>query len=769
MKPFIAYLMAFVIGPIILLSSTPLMSQTLPDNFSIAVKGIYNGNSVILRWSPMDFLSWQQGIDFGYDLERYTIRNTQGLLGGEEYTNSRVVIGQQLRPAPESEWQDPAQTNDLYGVVAGCLYGDSLDLLPPGAPNILTTQNKSKETENRFGFSLFAADQSLTIAQMMGLAFIDIHAEPGCQYAYYATIHGKVVKGGFARVSTDSAFTLPRPSKPRVAAGDSSVTLTWEKNSSLYTSFVIEKSSNNGGSFQRLSNTPMLHGSTDEVEEGLTVYVDSLASNGTLFIYRVLGCSPFGMISQPSDTVHVVGKPMPLQVQISLSSAEEVVLGQMALQWSFPVDKEAEITGFDVLRAHHPEGPFTKLNANQLPAVTRTFTDISPLPLSYYVVKSKDMNGNDLKSFPIMAQINDAIAPSQPIVTMGRCDASGLVTLSWLPSAADDVAGYQVFMSSISTGDFVQITPTLFNDTVFRYSINLNTLSEDMYFTVRALDYHYNRSPMSASYLIKRPDIVPPSAPFIQTVNATMAGVYFEWILSNSEDVVKYEFQRQRVGAAGWINIMVFTPAAHIKNYTDLTASKRSWYRYRLVAVDEAGNRAGSRSVKAKPINNGLRDAILDLTGIFQGFSTFKTTLSWRYPKDVDLTGFQIYRSFDSLFVHSYKFFPNPLPSGSDIMFAVPHAGTMQYSFSDLDLDFKVPVQTNFSFIDAILSNPITPNKAVPVPTISAGIGQFVVPNPNIPDANPLSPLFIYYWVIAQFSDGSTSPVAGPVGVQVPQ
>ena len=768
MKPLLAYFMAFVIGPIILLFSTPLNSQNLPDNFSIAVNGIYNGNSVILRWSPMDFLTWHQGIDLGYDLERYTIRNAQGFLGGEEYANSRVVIGQQIRPKPESEWQAPSQTNDLYGVVAGCLYGDSLDLLPPGAPNVLTTQNKSKERENRFGFSLFAADQDLTVAQMLGLAFIDIHVEPGCQYAYYATIHGKVVKSGFGRVSTDSSFVLPRPSKPKVAAGDSSVTLTWEKNASLYTSFVIEKSSNNGDTFQPLSNTPMLHGSTDEDEEDLAVYVDALSSNGTLFIYRVIGCSPFGIISQASDTVHVVGKPMPLQVQISLSSAEEVVLGQMALEWSFPVDMEDKITGFDVLRAQHPEGPFTKLNANQLPVGTRTFTDILPLPMSYYIVKSKDINGNDLTSFPIMAQIYDAIAPSQPIITMGKCDVSGLVTLSWLPGTADDVAGYQVFMSSIPTGDFAQITPALLNDTVFRYNINLNTLSEDMYFTVRALDYHYNRSTMSTSYLIKRPDIVPPSAPFIQTVNATIAGVYFEWILSNSEDVVKYEFQRQRVGAARWDNIKVFTSAEHIENYTDMTASKRSWYRYRLVAVDEAGNRAGSRSVKAKPINNGLRDAILDLTGMFQGFSTFRTTLSWRYPKDVDLTGFQIYRSFDSLFMHSYKFFPNPLPSGSDIMFAVPHAGTMKYSFSDLDLDFKVPVQTSFSFMDANLSNPITPNKAVPAPTISAGVGQFVVPNPNIPDSNPLSSLFIYYWVIAQFSDGSTSPVAGPVGVQVP-
>lgn len=770
MKSNISLLIVAVWLAIALCSPFSLTAQNTPSHLNVAAKAIYSGNAVLIRWSPMDFETWKWGVTNGYDLERYTIVQNGVPLAAADYENSHVQLESRIKPLPENDWQSLAQTNDLAGVAAGCLYGDSLDLLPPGSTSIMTIQNKSKEAENRFGFSLFAADQDFNIAFMMGLAFEDKAVEANCKYAYFIKPYDPpssiIVKLGFAQVKSDSVYVLLKPATLKGTPGDSTAILTWAKDNDRFTSYIVERSTNNGATFQALNNAPLIHAAPEGGDNSLAVYIDSLSANGVMYVYRVRGRSPFGLLSPPSDTIHITGRPGPLPVQISIDSVQEVTSGQLTVTWRFPTDMQSKITGFDVLCGPHPEGPFTKLNTALLSASTRSFVHTAPQALNYYVVSARDLNGYELNSFAALGQPNDTVAPPRPVITQGVSDASGIVTLSWARSTAPDVAGYQVFISNVATAEFAVISTALLNDTIFHYGLNLNTLSEDVYFSVRALDFRYNRSPMAVPVLVKRPDIIPPSAPFIKTVNATMTGVYFEWNLSSSNDVVRYEFQRQKIGSPGWTNIKVFTPAANLQAFTDSTASKRNWYRYRLIAIDEADNRGGSGAVKAKPINDGLRDPILNLTGSLTQFSAFAgATISWRYPKDVDLTGFQIYRGFDSLSIRSYRFFPAPPPTNSDIMFATSSGGSTSYTFLDQDMDFKIPIESTFSFFN---SSSTVPNKSVPPPTSSTTTSQFTVPNPNLPKNQASQPNLIYYWVMAQFADGSTSPLAGFVLVSVP-
>jgi hypothetical protein len=269
---------------------------------------------------------------------------------------------------------------------------------------------------------------------------------------------------------------------------------------------------------------------------------------------------------------------------------------------------------------------------------------------------------------------------------------------------------------------------------------------------------------MAVPIKVTRPDIVPPSAPLITTVNPTTTGVHFGWELSSSDDVVQYEFQRQKQGTPGWSNILSFTPATAVKTFTDNTANKRHWYRYRLVAIDEANNQGGSKAVQAKPINDGLRDPINGFMHVPTA-SMASVSLTWTYPNDVDLLGFQIYRGFDSTTLNAYRYFPVPPPNNSLEMVMTQEGNGFRYAFLDLDMDFKIPVQTNFVFFN---NSNIIPNKAVPNPTASATTSSFVVPNPGIPSGGLLQGTKIYYWVIAQFVDGSTSPLAGFVEVIVP-
>ncbi len=172
MKPTFPRLIAALFAVIALCSSLRVGAQG-NQTYEFAAKAIYDGQYIRLRWSPGNHASWKIGIEHGFDIERYTVRSDHNDIGMGEYEASKVVLATGLKPLPESAWQAYALANDLAGVAAGCLYGDSLDLLPPGQPNMGTFYNKSKESESRFGFSLFAADQDFTIAQMMGMGLVD--------------------------------------------------------------------------------------------------------------------------------------------------------------------------------------------------------------------------------------------------------------------------------------------------------------------------------------------------------------------------------------------------------------------------------------------------------------------------------------------------------------------------------------------------------------------------------------------------------------------
>ncbi|MBL7775075.1 MAG: hypothetical protein JNK89_03685 [Saprospiraceae bacterium] len=745
-------------------------SQGATQQFRIAASAIYADSAVIVRWTPVNLETWKWGNAEGYDLVRYTVIDQGDTLDGYAYDSSMVNLGVALKPLPESQWETYADSNDLAGVAASTIYGDSLDLLPPGGPSLLNIYNKSREAENRFTFSLFAADQDFSVAKMMGLAFMDTSARASSKYVYWVKPHDPdslaEVKNGFALVHTDSSFVLPAPAGLRGHGGDSTAILNWKRNDQHFTSYVVERSID-GVNFTPANERPLISAVSPEADDGTIAFADSLYANGVSFIYRVRGRSPFGMLSQPSDTVQVTGVPEPIFALLSIENIEEVAQGQLTVTWNFPEDMENYVQGFDLYRGLGPDGPFTKLNDDIIPISVRSFVDIEPKPANYYLVRTTDAYGYPMESFPRLGQIKDDTPPSRPASVFGQADASGVVTLHWTRSPEPDVLGYRVFIANSQSGDYAQVTSVWLNDTTFLYQLNLNTLSEFVYFGVKALDYHHNQSPMSEPAQISRPDIIPPSAPLITTVEATPQGVTFAWVESSSSDVYKHEFQRKIAGLPGWTVLTEFTTQNPLSGFVDSTASKRRWYQYRLVAVDEAGNRGGSRIVKAKPINDGLRDSILNFGGqLVSGGGTVANyiLLQWDYPKDVDLIGVQIFRGYDSSAMYSYRFFPYPIPASTDYadMAIFPNGNQHRFRFYDYDIAFDEPVLTTFSYI---FNSNLNINQAVSPPQSQGTPGSpvdYIVPNPTATPPNTLK-----YWVMAKFADGTYSPLAGPVSISL--
>ncbi len=539
------------------------MNLAAQDTIHLVAKGIYANNQVVLRWAPSDIPSWRYSNANGYSVARKTLRSNDTLLPSADFENSYLLLSASLLALPESQWEAMADTNDLAGIAAGAMYGDSLDLLPVEGGGILQVYNKSRELENRFGFSLFAADQDILIAQYMGLAIIDTAVEANKDYVYFITALGTAATaGGFAVVNTDSAAVVTAPIGLEALPSDKSVLLQWERDGAQFTSFAVERAGGNSSNFVQLNSSPLVFASTTGIPDEAMSFTDSLADNTAQYVYRVRGLTPFGAWSAPSDTVHVTGKPGTLSLLMSIQSVEELNEGVMTVTWDFPSAEEGQVLGFDIYRSDKINGKFLKINTASVAASLRAYEDTDPLPANYYIVKTLDINGYEYQTFPLMGQPNDDTPPSQPQILAGESSADGTVTLSWAKNPDAGVLGYRVFMSSVQNGDYAQVTSTWVNDTVYRYQVPTNTLTEEVYFGIKALDFRENQSVMSAPFLVMRPDNIAPAAPVIKKAEAGTAGVYFEWDLSPSTDVVSYKLERKEVNRRNWFSVLSFDTSA---------------------------------------------------------------------------------------------------------------------------------------------------------------------------------------------------------------
>ncbi len=746
-----------------LLTSFSISAQSYqPDTLKISGKALYTGSEVIVRWAPLDFETWQWGAEHGYRLERRTVKDNGVALNIGDQLQSIVVLDSLLLPLPEAQWESMADTNAMAGVAAGLLYGDSLEIVNYDSLSFTDMINLTAERENRFGFSLFAADNSLPVAKSMGLGYEDSTVSSGKEYVYTISINNAdsltVVKKAIVVIATSGSNTFPAPVELKAMPGDRTVVLSWSKTGldDIYTSYCVEKSSDGGSTFQPAHDLPLVFSSSLTANAENAHFYDSLAANGVTYVYRVKGKSPFGIMGPYSDTVHVKGVPSPLGTNpVILKVTDAVTDGDLKITWDFPSNLESKITGFDIYRSKNLDSTFVKINPNMLGVSIREFTDTEPYPVNYYKIKSEDENGYELASNVLLGQPKDTIPPAPPSGLSGVCDKNGVVTLTWAKNAEADLMGYRVFMSNNPDSLFQQVTGSWVTDTTFKYTINLMTLTERVYFALKALDLRQNASLLSPSCTVVRPDIIPPAPPNITNVQAEPGKVHFNWALSSSGDVVSYEFQRKPNGRPGWEVLLSFYPGNAVRSFTDSTASVRNWWDYRLLAVDDAGLVSSSKVIKAKPVDNGVRDSIQNFSGQLTGAGTdaARVLLEWDYFKDPDLEGFQIFRGIDTNSIRSYQFI-TAVQAGQ---MAATYGSSLTFAFVDYDLDFRqVTVQNTYTSSSTVSNSGGNPSQGVYVAPI----------NPNVP-VNPQSGVTLTYQVMAKFVDGAFSPLSQPVIIQI--
>ncbi|MDR0687394.1 MAG: hypothetical protein LBF55_01750 [Prevotellaceae bacterium] len=588
-------------------------------------------DSILLRWAPADKNIWRFGNRYGYVVERYTILRQGKLTEDKEY---RLLTPAPQKPAPPEEWQ--RYEGDRYASIAAeCIFGESE--LPPALSPVAIGKRYQEEL-NRFSFALYSADQSALAARLSGLYLADKTALPDEKYLYAVHIP---IPDTIARLDTAFAFTglseyqpLPKPLDLTARWENKKVQLSWNilYLSHIYNSYIVEKASD-GKNYSPISENATVQATNAEANPEHAYRSDSLPDNHTVWYYRIRGVNAFGEIGPPSDSVVGRGR-IPISAIPVVTGKEVIENRAIRLSWSYPDEMNEHISGFRIYRSDKPTGAKAKVYESQQPS-ERTFTDRSPALTNYYLLSVFGEEAEKFTPGPTYAELADSTPPIAPVDLAGEVDSTGVVRLTWKRNPEKDVEGYRIYRSNRPDFEFLLAAPATVKDTVFADSVQLNTLSKEVYYRIRAVDLRQNQSELSSVLELKRPDIIPPVAPVIEKVEEQKSALLITWLNSSSADVAQHHVYRKEAGDTLFLLAATLgKPAGRQSVYRDDKVQPGATYTYQVKAEDDSGLLSAPSAPVQKKAPGEISEAIVlrkrEVSGQIQ--------LTWtiRSPKKVE-------------------------------------------------------------------------------------------------------------------------------------
>jgi hypothetical protein len=619
-------------------------SKTTP---SIIVKARALKDRILLRWAANQPLAWKQANGYGYMIERYTVlRNGASLPQAEK----KLLTPAPLKPLPIVAWEPLLETNDDAALIAQGIYGESF-AVEAGEEGIAKIVNQATELEQRFAFSLMAADRNFEAAKMAGWAWVDSTVLPNEKYLYsvYAAVPaGKTaIDTGGVFISTADYEPLPKPMDMHAVFGDKAVMLSWNYKlmKDYYTSYFIERSSD-GKNFQRLSDQPVVNMNENEKNTPSRIfYSDSLADNNNKYYYRVRGISSFGEIGPPSDVAAGTGKKLLAYVPHITRSDIAPDGKQVSLNWEIDDEAKPLLSHFELSRASNDKGPYTTV-LEKIAADKRSINFKDLLSTNYFVITAVDKYGSRRESFSELVQPVDSFPPAIPTGLKAVIDTAGKVTLSWNANTEADLQGYIVLKSNLKNEEMSVLQSEPFKATGFVDTVNLKSLNSKVYYAVMALDKRFNQSKPCIAIEVKKPDNIPPVSPVFNNYRSDSGKIFLAWVCSPSEDVAKhflYRKEGKETDNNPWQMLKTFD-GRNTNSFADEQTTPDQFYTYRIEAADESGNLSQSSPVlTVQGINTMQAAGVKNLTAI-PNRNKQSVEISWRYTGET-VNEYQIYRA----------------------------------------------------------------------------------------------------------------------------
>jgi uncharacterized protein len=614
----------------------------------------YKSDKVSLRWAPTSFLLWENCNEHGYTLVRV------------ELDDDFVIINQrifQIYPWDEEKILSEIDEHDPYALIAGNL------LLAPPDTSITTPFMQHQNQNNQLTMALFSADLSKKAASMLGFYYQDTTIEIDKKYFYQVipnigdSTYFDYIMSNIVEIDTDK-YSPNRPiSSIAVLEHENQIQLNWPRNQNgiEYTAYFIERSVDSIH-FEQIHELPYTQPMADEeyLRSDAINFIDSV-ENYVKYYYRVRGIDPFADLTPWSEVVSGMGRDRTPPAQPLITSLTWEQNDTVYVQWEMPELSE-DLIGYIIMR--------TELSTNQSTFLTDTllpydqFDYLDPAPddryLYGYSVIALDTAGNGAPSLPVTVSKLDLDPPSIPVNLRSEVDSTGLISLHWSPSPEWDTYGYYVYYANAPNREFLRLSPSPDPDTTFQYKVDLNTLTEKIYFRVTSVDFKMNISDFSEIIEVKLPDTIPPLPPIIHDYRAGQGFAELFWYPSTSLDAEKQFLYRRHNDSTEWILIAEMPNS--VSYYRDSTVEFGSLYFYDLYCMDDDGllSREPSSVYISIPQKNEAQNG---LQNIRISKKDNKVNISW---ETAQFRSIKIFRKEESGQLLTYKLLPGDASGFTD-------------------------------------------------------------------------------------------------------
>ena len=601
----------------------------------IAGLSFVKSNKILLRWATGKQDLWKAGNQNGYKIERILF---------DDFKNSNDVNTKSvtLNSSPIKPWSqnDEKWTNLLKKNKNAALLYNLLYKAEPNASSI--------KKEMIFSMVLKSCDLYADIATAAGIFFSDSTFNANETYVYKIFLWTATKTGNYTpciinvNAKEKTKLASLKPIKAKFQNKKAVITLVTAGTEDYYSGFWIERSTDSIN-FSTVNKAALIQSTTSaDVNKTESTYNDSLPENGKKYYYRVRGISYFGELSEPSIIVSGKGKPDFTEYPI-IDSTLIIKNKTVLLKFSMP-DKYNlnELKGYEIFRSETKKGKFTSISNGFISNKTKEFRDEKPLPNNYYKICAYNLTDDSSFSFTTNARLIDDVPPAIPSGLTGKIDTSGNVSLSWETNKEADLLGYRVFRCNSEKEQPVEITKVILKEPKFTDKISLNTLTKEVYYTLRSVDKIHNNSDYSPLLKLNRPDKIAPVAPLFKQTIYTDSSIQLIWHLSSSNDVATYKLLKSDKAEDNWQVIKEWAGKDSLKNYSDTSISIGKRYKYRLEVYDESKNYSlvNSPSILFQP---AFAPKIKTLKGVID-LKQRSITLSWANTMN-DVYNYTLYKS----------------------------------------------------------------------------------------------------------------------------
>ncbi len=276
-------------------------------------------------------------------------------------------------------------------------------------------------------------------------------------------------------------------------------------------------------------------------------------------------------------------------------TAIPLVSSKIDLAWTDNSDDE---DGFDIERKTTAGGTYAYVDSVAANVTAYQDTGLSAETTYYYRVLAYRGNAESDYSNEIWTTTPevDLTPPAAPTGLVGFGISTSDIYLTWQNNSEPDLAGYNLYRSTVSgfEPNLSTLVDTLITETTYLDS-GLNH-STTYYYKLTAVDISDNESLPSSqiSVTTQTPDLTPPAAPTGLSATATGSGsINLNWNDNSEIDLAGYNVYRSL--SSGFVPDSGNRVAENVtsSDYSDSGLDPNTTYYYKVTAEDESQNESG--------------------------------------------------------------------------------------------------------------------------------------------------------------------------------